>query len=480
MQGKPLTAKFLDALKPAPKGQRVTIADAGLRGFAVRVTDSGVKSFSFRYRFKGDQRRVTLGTYPATTLADAHDAARGILSVLEKGDDPEGAPIKLPETAAIRTVKDVAEKFITEYLGERERRTGDAMAQILRRDLLPRLGDRDIKSIDRSDIEDVITAVRDRARRRARDHVQDKAADAVYEEAATAERERAAREGRNPHYRAARRAAKGKADAARAAAKDAADQAAKGAGASANRVHAVIRKLWNWAWDEKRYVTENPAKFRHKVEERPRDRVLDPAELRALWDACGSVHVVYRDIVRLLTLTGQRLNEIARLTWDEVHGDTGELRLPGERTKNRRAHIVPLPDAAVAIIAARDKVEGCPYVFSLNGKTPVSGFSKWKDELDGRLGFGAAFRLHDLRHTVATGMAELEIEPHIIEAVLNHASGVVSGIAGRYNNYSYLKEKRAALARWAAHVERVVTPTAGKVVTLRAGTGAAAEALATA
>ena len=76
--------------------------------------------------------------------------------------------------------------------------------------------------------------------------------------AATEERERAAREGRNPDYRRARRAAKARADAAREAARDAADQAARRAGVSANRVHAVIRKLWNWAREEKRYVTDNP------------------------------------------------------------------------------------------------------------------------------------------------------------------------------------------------------------------------------
>ena len=111
MQGKPLPpTKFLDALKPAPKGRRTTIADAGLRGFAVRVTDSGVKSFSFRYRFEGEQRRVTLGTYPATKLSEAHDAARAVLRALEQGDDPNAAQIVPAQQApTVRTVREVAE-----------------------------------------------------------------------------------------------------------------------------------------------------------------------------------------------------------------------------------------------------------------------------------------------------------------------------------------------------------------------------------
>jgi len=479
MQGKPLTAKALDALKPAPAGRRTTIADAGLRGFQVRVTDSGIRTFSFRYRFNGKQHRVSLGRYPATGLAEAHDAARAILQALEHGEDPKAAPITPAQQGPTgRTVRAVVAKFVTEFLGEHERRTAHEMQRILERELLPKLGDRDIKSIDQGDIEDVIIAVRDRARKEARDRALAKAAGAVYAEAAAEERDRAAREGRNPDFRRSRRAATARADAAREAAREAAEQAARKAGVSANRVHAVIRRLWNWAREEKRYVLDNPAKFRRKVEERPRSRVLSADEIRAVWGSCAEIHPAFRDVIRILLLTGQRLNEIARLTWQEFHEEAGELRLSGDRTKNRRPHIIPLSEAARTIIAGRDRIENCPYIFTTTGKTPVSGFSSWKDKLDERLGFDVPWRLHDLRHIVVTGMAELEIEPHVIEAVVNHVSGAKAGVAGVYNNFSYLPQKRAALARWAAHVERIIAPPTGKVIRLHAG--AAAEGVATA
>jgi integrase len=249
--------------------------------------------------------------------------------------------------------------------------------------------------------------------------------------------------------------------------KDAAYLEAKRAGVYVNRVHAIIRKFWNRAAEEKQYTANNPAKFKPKVEECARDRLLGPEEIRALWITCGAVHPAFSDVVKLLLLTGQRLSEIAAMTWSEFHEETGDLRLSGDRTKNKRAHVAPLPPFAIAIIAGRDKIDGCPYVFGTTGKSPVSGFSKWKEELDRRLGLETPFRLHDLRHVAATGLAELEVDPHVIEAVLNHASGFRAGVAGRYNQFAYVREKRVALARWAAHLERLIAPPADKVVSPR-------------
>jgi integrase len=66
------------------------------------------------------------------------------------------------------------------------------------------------------------------------------------------------------------------------------------------------------------------------------------------------------------------------------------------------------------------------------------------------------FRLHDLRRTAATGMAELGILPHIIEAILNHVSGHKAGVAGIYNKARYLDEMRQGLTKWSAHIEQMV------------------------
>ena len=107
-------------------------------------------------------------------------------------------------------------------------------------------------------------------------------------------------------------------------------------------------------------------------------------------------------------------------------------------------------------------------VFTTNGKTPVTCGSKIKSRLDTRMKI-APWRLHDLRRTVATGMAEIGIAPHIIEAVLNHVSGAKAGVAGFYNRAQYAAEKKAALERSAAHVAGLVEGKPSNVVAMKAG-----------
>jgi integrase len=165
----------------------------------------------------------------------------------------------------------------------------------------------------------------------------------------------------------------------------------------------------------------------------------------------------------MLILTGQRRDEIGGLRWDEVRDDT--VVLPGDRTKNRRPHVVPLSAPAQAILAGRPRTS--EFVFN-----NLRSWAYGKQRLDGRLA-AAGVKLekwiqHDLRRSVATGTAELGIAPHIVEAVLNHVSGHKAGIAGVYNRATYEKEKRAALAMWADHVMAAVEGQASNVVPLRA------------
>jgi integrase len=149
------------------------------------------------------------------------------------------------------------------------------------------------------------------------------------------------------------------------------------------------------------------------------------------------------------------------------------------RTKNRRAHVVPLAPAAQAIVAAAPRVEGCRFVFSTTGRTPVSGWSKVKRRLDAAMVVAARaergpdatvppWRLHDLRRTAVTGMAELGIAPHVIEMAVNHVSGHRGGVAGVYNKSELLPERRAALERWAAHVAGLVEGKQANVADLAA------------
>src|SRR5262249_6629475 len=209
----------------------------------------------------------------------------------------------------------------------------------------------------------------------------------------------------------------------------------------------------------------NIASYTEKRKENSRTRVLSDTELKAIWAACRDNG--FGAIIRLLVLTGQRKSEIGSLRWDEVQDE--QIVLPPQRTKNGRTHGVPLSDAAKAIL---DK-------FRSNHRTYVfgrydSGFGGWntaKSELDANIAKASKpiehWTLHDLRRTAATRMADLGVQPYIIEAVLNHVSGHRAGVAGIYNRATYDKEKREALNLWAEHVLATVEGHAAKVLPLK-------------
>jgi integrase len=206
----------------------------------------------------------------------------------------------------------------------------------------------------------------------------------------------------------------------------------------------------------------NIASLTNKRDETSRDRVLSDQELRAIWLASGDDD--YGNIVKLLILTAARRDEIAHLQWSEVADDA--INLPGSRTKNKRNHLIPLSDPARAIIAGIESNKRV-HVFGRDD-SGFHGWSKCRYRLDGKLGDSVAdWVLHDLRRTAATRMAELGIQPHIVEAVINHVSGHKSGVAGIYNRAVYDKEKREALNLWAEHVMTLVEGRKAVVVAMR-------------
>jgi len=211
-----------------------------------------------------------------------------------------------------------------------------------------------------------------------------------------------------------------------------------------NRVRSSLSAFWNWAIREGLCET-NPVTGTGKAAETTRERVLSPKELGAIWRGLGEGQ--FADIVRLLILTGQRRDEIGWLQWSEIREDA--IVLPPERTKNGRGHTVPLSPQG-AVILERQPRRNREYVFGI-GEGGFSGWAAAKEALDQRLEL-PEWHLHDLRRSCATGMAELGVMPHIIEAVLNHVSGHKAGVAGIYNRATYAAECRAALERWADYV----------------------------
>jgi integrase len=194
--------------------------------------------------------------------------------------------------------------------------------------------------------------------------------------------------------------------------------------------------------------------------------VLTDDELGRVWRACKDDD--FGRVVRLLILTGCRRQEIGGMRWPELDADNGTWTLPAERSKNGRAHTLPLPQVAWDIIAGVPRRTSRDHLFGLLAD---GGFSRWamKVDLDKALdGTVRRFRLHDLRRTVATRMADLGVQPHIIEQILNHQSGHKRGPAGIYNRSSYEREVRAAVALWADHIRSVVEGSGRKVLSFTA------------
>jgi integrase len=229
----------------------------------------------------------------------------------------------------------------------------------------------------------------------------------------------------------------------------------------ANRTRASLSKFLNWCAGQG-LIDANPAAFTNKNPEKPRGRVLKDDELRLIWRALEDGD--FGDIVKLLILTGCRREEIAQLRWSEVDLERGIISLPPDRTKNHRPHTVPLSGTARAIIEGRVS-NGRPLVFGRG----LGGFSGWthsKRRL-GELVKIPHWVIHDLRRSTATGMADLGIQPHVIEAALNHVSGAKAGVAGIYNHSTYEVEKRTALDRWAEHVGSLAENKPSNVTPMR-------------
>ncbi|MGA8587057.1 MAG: integrase arm-type DNA-binding domain-containing protein [Roseiarcus sp.] len=199
-----------------------------------------------------------------------------------------------------------------------------------------------------------------------------------------------------------------------------------------------------------------------------RDRVLSGDEIRLVWSASDGAGA-FNGIVRTLLLTGQRRDEVSGLTWSELDPGLTVWTLPAARSKNGKPHAIPISAQLEALLRAQPRISDLVFP---GERRVFSGWSKSKARFDRRSGL-SDWTLHDLRRTAATGMAELGVAPHVIEAVLNHASGHKAGVAGVYNQARYANETRRALNTWGAHLAAIVEgrEPACNVTTFRAGGG---------
>ena len=201
--------------------------------------------------------------------------------------------------------------------------------------------------------------------------------------------------------------------------------------------------------------------------ERARKRVLSDGEIRAIWPILDQPGA-FNGIIKTLLLTGQRRGEVTFMRRSEIGGDI--WMIPAERTKTGEDYVVPLTAEARAVIDAQPQIDNSHFVFTTNGRTPFSGFSKAKRELNEKMveameGAVPNWQLHDLRRTAKTLMQRAGVEPHISERVWGH---VIPGVEGVYDQYGYVPQKRDALERLAAEIHRILEPTPDNVVELRA------------
>lgn len=384
---------------PAGKAEAL-IFDQDLPGFGLRVRAGGKRTWIAQYRLGTKQRRVTLGTTETIEPDEARKRAKEALAKVSLGADPQNEKRNAKEQASV-TLGAMVPRYLA-YAARRQTAAYHADAtRYLHRHWAP-LSELALKQIERSTVASRLSQIAEK---------------------------------NGPH--------------------------------AANRARATLSAFYAWAMGDG-VAAANPVIGTHKAtEEVRRDRVLTDVELLEVWRSSGRGD--FGAIVRLLILTGQRREEVGGMLWSEVQGET--WRIEAERAKNGLAHDVPLSGQAQSIIAARPRRAGRENVFGI-GAGPFQGWSNAKTNLDTAMVAGLKkahgekaklppWRLHDLRRTVATRMADLGVLPHVIEAVLNHISGHKAGVAGIYNRSTYVAEKRAALEVWGAHVERLVAVAEG-------------------
>lgn len=212
--------------------------------------------------------------------------------------------------------------------------------------------------------------------------------------------------------------------------------------------------------------------------------MLSDEEIAAFWQASGEIGYPFGSLYRLLLLTGLRKRELSDMVRGELDMKEQVIAIPRERMKGKVAHVTPLSKTAVSILEGFPVHSDGDFLFTtMAGRVPISGFSKAKVALDQKMlailkqraadrGENSEavvlvpFVIHDLRRTTRTLLARLGVSEHIAEAVLAHQQ---KGVAGIYNRFSYLAEKREALERLAGLIRDLTEPVPANVFQLGGG-----------
>lgn len=238
----------------------------------------------------------------------------------------------------------------------------------------------------------------------------------------------------------------------------------------AKNTSTVLRKLFNWA-ESRGEIAISPM-HRMALPKGPdsRERFLDDSEIARVWIATRATQHPYMVAFRMMLLTGQRRNEVGEMVWEEVDLEARTWTIPGARTKNKKAHVVPLSDSAIAELEAMPHRTGL--IFTTSGAKPIKDWSRWRQRLVKHVAKITAlleqvplepWHHHDLRRTVSTGLQRLRVDGDTIKALANH--DLHSGVAGRYQRHAFLEEKRQAVELWDRHIAQIVAEVDAKLST---------------
>ena len=406
MRGK-ITKRSVDALRA---GQIIAdTGDGSIKGFVARRLPSGNIVYGFRYRHKATRREhwIALGRHGDITADEARELAKQQAGKRAFGHDLAGEREAVKAKAAgTNTVDALLDAFLERHV-RKNLRSADEVERVFRVYVRPRIGAKQIHELQRRDVVELLDAIED-----------------------------------------------------------------SGAPVMADRTLAHLRKALNW-WATRDDTFVPPivrGMARTKPAERARKRFLSDEELRDLWHALDTADApsCYPAYIRALLLTAQRRDEVARMDWAEIEGDTWII--PAERYKTGTENVVPLTEAALQLLGEPRKAG---FVFSTtNGQLAFSGFSKAKRSLDKAIADlrkrekrrpMAHWTLHDLRRTARSLMSRAGVPADIAERVLGHK---IAGVRGVYDRHEYAAEKRDALERLAQLVERIIDPPANNVVPL--------------
>jgi integrase len=217
-------------------------------------------------------------------------------------------------------------------------------------------------------------------------------------------------------------------------------------------VRTILNVVFNWYQGRTDGFVNPILRGLRSAKYEPRSRILSDDELARVWKAAETFPVPWGHYVRFLLLTACRKGEAAAMVWAELDGDTWII--PAERSKSKTSVALPLSSAARSVLASLPRFADCPFVFTITGRAPIAGFSRFKKEFDEACGV-SGWTIHDLRRSARSLMGRCGVPNDHAELALGHARG---GIRKTYDLYSYEREKRAAFEALAAQIDRIVNP----------------------